>query len=62
MALGHVFGGGSINAMVLMRGMQRDYYGWAENGAKGWAFADLLPVFKKQALVQLRQGVIGRRG
>jgi choline dehydrogenase len=49
MALGHVLGGGtSINAMVWMRGMQRDYDRWAENGAKGWAFADVLPVFKSQ--------------
>src|ERR1700722_16589333 len=49
MALGHVLGGGSsINAMVWMRGMQRDYDGWAKNGAKGWAFADVLPVFKSQ--------------
>jgi choline dehydrogenase len=49
MALGHVFGGGSsINAMVWTRGMQRDYDGWAKNGAKGWAFADVLPVFKSQ--------------
>src|SRR5882672_1040026 len=49
MALGHVLGGGtSINAMVWMRGMQRDYDGWAESGASGWAFADVLPVFKKQ--------------
>ena len=49
MALGHVLGGGSsINAMVWTRGMQRDYDGWAENGAKGWAFADVLPVFKAQ--------------
>jgi choline dehydrogenase len=49
MALGHVVGGGStINAMVWMRGMQRDYDGWAKNGAKGWAFADVLPVFKSQ--------------
>jgi choline dehydrogenase len=49
MALGHVLGGGtSINAMVWMRGMQRDYDGWAENGAKGWAFADWLSVFKRQ--------------
>jgi choline dehydrogenase len=32
MALGHVLGGGrSINAMVWMRGMLRDYDGWAEN-------------------------------
>src|SRR5580700_4922822 len=49
MALGHVLGGGSsINAMVWTRGMQRDYDGWAENGTKGWAFADVLPVFKSQ--------------
>src|SRR6201982_1156657 len=49
MALGHVLGGGtSINAMVWMRGMQRDYDGGAENGAKGWALPDVLTVFKKQ--------------
>jgi choline dehydrogenase len=49
MALGHVLGGGSsINAMVWTRGMQRDYDGWAKDGAKGWAFADVLPVFKQQ--------------
>jgi choline dehydrogenase-like flavoprotein len=49
MALGHVLGGGtSINAMVWMRGMERDYDGWAKNGAKGWSFADVLPVFKRQ--------------
>src|ERR1700752_2770338 len=49
MALGHVLGGGtSINAMVWVRGMQTDYDGWARNGARGWAFADVLPVFKSQ--------------
>src|SRR5258706_3640512 len=49
MALGHVLGGGSsINAMVWARGMQRDYDGWAKNGASGWTFADVLPVFKAQ--------------
>src|SRR5712671_4189874 len=49
MALGHVLGGGtSINAMVWIRGTQSDYDGWAENGAKGWSFADVLPVFKSQ--------------
>jgi choline dehydrogenase len=49
MALGHVLGGGtSINAMVWVRGTQADYDGWAENGAKGWAFADVLPIFKSQ--------------
>jgi choline dehydrogenase len=49
MALGHVLGGGStINAMVWTRGMQKDYDAWAKNGAKGWAFADVLPVYKSQ--------------
>src|ERR1700745_883930 len=49
MALGHVLGGGTtINAMVWIRGTQADYDAWAENGAKGWAFADVLPVFKAQ--------------
>jgi choline dehydrogenase len=28
--------------------MQRDFDGWATNGAKGWAFADVLPMFKAQ--------------
>ena len=49
MALGHVLGGGSsINAMVWSRGMARDYDAWAESGAKGWAFKDVLPTFKAQ--------------
>jgi choline dehydrogenase len=49
MALGHVVGGGStINAMVWARGSQKDYDGWAKNGARGWSFADVLPIFKKQ--------------
>jgi choline dehydrogenase len=49
MALGRVLGGGSsINAMVWTRGMARDFDGWAANGAKGWAFADVLPIYKSQ--------------
>jgi choline dehydrogenase len=49
MALGHVLGGGSsINGLVWGRGMQRDFDGWAKNGAAGWAFEDVLPVFKAQ--------------
>jgi choline dehydrogenase len=49
MALGHVLGGGSsINGLVWGRGMQRDFDGWAQNGAAGWAFDDVLPVFKSQ--------------
>src|SRR6185369_2614105 len=37
-----------INAVVWARGMQRDFNGWAKSGVKGWAFADVLPVFKAQ--------------
>src|SRR5579863_6624871 len=49
MALGHVLGGGSsINGLVWGRGMQRDFDGWARNGAAGWGFDDVLPVFKAQ--------------
>src|SRR5450432_3756802 len=49
MALGHVVGGGSsINAMVWARGMERDYDSWSRNGAAGWAFKDVLPMFKAQ--------------
>src|SRR5450631_2922027 len=49
MALGHVLGGGSsINAMVWSRGLERDYDGWEQNGAKGWGFKSVLPTYKAQ--------------
>jgi choline dehydrogenase len=49
LALGHVLGGGSsINAMVWTRGMERDYDAWAKQGAKRWAWKDVLPMFKAQ--------------
>ncbi len=49
MALGRVLGGGSsINALVWSRGLARDYDGWEKGGAKGWAFKDVLPMFKAQ--------------
>jgi choline dehydrogenase len=49
MALGRVLGGGgSINAMVWSRGTARDYDSWERNGAAGWGFKDVLPMFKSQ--------------
>ena len=49
MALGRVLGGGSsINALVWSRGLARDYDGWEKGGARGWAFNDVLPMFKAQ--------------
>ena len=45
---GKVLGGSSsINGMVYVRGHPRDFDHWAEAGAAGWAFADVLPYFKR---------------
>jgi choline dehydrogenase len=45
---GKVIGGSSsINGMVYVRGHARDFDHWAEAGARGWAFADVLPYFKR---------------
>jgi len=45
---GKVIGGSSsINGMVYVRGHAEDFNGWAEAGAKGWAYADVLPYFQR---------------
>ncbi|CDX41836.1 choline dehydrogenase, a flavoprotein [Mesorhizobium sp. SOD10] len=45
---GKVIGGSSsINGMVYVRGHAHDFDHWAEQGAAGWAFADVLPYFKR---------------
>ncbi len=45
---GKVIGGSSsINGMVYVRGHPQDYDTWAEMGASGWAFADVLPYFRR---------------
>lgn len=45
---GKVIGGSSsINGMVFVRGHARDYDHWAEIGATGWSYADVLPYFTR---------------
>lgn len=45
---GKVLGGSStINGLVLLRGNQGDYDGWAQSGATGWSYDDCLPYFRK---------------
>ena len=45
---GKVIGGSSsINGMIYVRGHAKDFDHWAESGAQGWAYADVLPYFKR---------------
>lgn len=45
---GKVLGGSSsINGMVFVRGHARDFDHWAEQGAAGWSYADVLPYFRR---------------
>ena len=45
---GKVIGGSSsINGMIYVRGHSKDFDHWAESGAQGWAYADVLPYFKR---------------
>ncbi|WP_231997325.1 GMC family oxidoreductase [Mycobacterium sp. 1245111.1] len=45
---GRVLGGGSvINGMAFVRGNRQNYDDWAADGAKGWAFSDVLPAFRR---------------
>ena len=45
---GRVLGGSStINALVYARGQAQDFDGWAAEGNPGWAWADVLPFYRK---------------
>ena len=45
---GRSLGGSSlINGSIYVRGQREDYDLWAQSGARGWSFADVLPYFRK---------------
>jgi choline dehydrogenase-like flavoprotein len=45
---GRVLGGSSsINVMAYTRGHRGDFDRWAQKGARGWSYADVLPYFKR---------------
>lgn len=58
---GRVLGGsGSLNAMVWLRGAAADYDDWAAEGNPGWAWADVMPVFR--AMEHNQAGASALRG
>lgn len=47
-ARGKVIGGSSsINGMAFVRGNAGDFQEWADGGATGWGYADVLPYFQR---------------
>ena len=50
---GKMLGGSSgINYMAYVRGHPGDFDNWADGGATGWGYSDLLPYFKKSEGIQ----------
>jgi choline dehydrogenase len=40
-------GSSSINGHIYNRGQRMDFDGWAQNGNRGWGYADVLPYFRR---------------
>lgn len=51
---GKVLGGSSsVNGMIYCRGAAEDYAHWAQMGATGWSYEDVLPYFKRSETHEL---------
>jgi choline dehydrogenase len=56
-------GSSSINGMNFIRGHRASYDAWAQRGAKGWGFDDLLPFFMRSERTEGRDPALrGRDG
>ncbi len=40
-------GSASVNGMIFLRGHALDYETWAQEGCRGWSYADVLPYYKR---------------
>ena len=58
LAQGRMLGGSSgINLMVYVRGHPGDFNRWAEGGAAGWSYDEVLPFFKKSEGLAQSSGI-----
>lgn len=45
---GKVLGGSSsVNGLLFVRGNRKNFDDWADEGCKGWSYADVLPAFRR---------------
>ncbi|MEM9190783.1 MAG: GMC family oxidoreductase N-terminal domain-containing protein [Myxococcota bacterium] len=56
---GKMLGGSSgLNYMAYVRGHPGDFDAWAEGGATGWSYAEVLPYFKKSEGLQPHEDIV----